>query len=94
MKKIILPTFFIFLFLVNIAFLFCLHMEIKETNEKVRDVEQSIYKLTKVQKLGEIPEDLSYDRFNPRPNNLQDIINRINVAEINIRYDLKRNSYR
>lgn len=85
MKKIIpyLTILATILCIVNFVFLYKVQSQINGIRKDIQSVQSSVDKMTKAPSINDGFE--VDDPLNPSPNNLQDILNRINEAEENIK---------
>lgn len=89
MKKLIpyISILIVILCVTNLVCLYFVHAEIKDLKADIHSVAVSVDRITEAPKIND--ELQVEDPFHPSPNNLQDILNRIDVAEENIRTDIQ-----
>ena len=76
----------IVLCIANLVYLSIIQSSLNDVNEDIKSLKTSVYNITETPSLGDNP--VIEDPLNPEPNNLQDILNRIDEAEKNIRTEI------
>ncbi len=87
MKKVFpyLSIIAIVLCIANLIYLSVIQSHINDVSENIQSLNNSVYEITKAPGLED--DIVIEDPLNPSPNSLQDIIDRIDKAEKNIRTD-------
>lgn len=88
MKKLLpyMSIIAIVLCIANLIYLSMIQSKLNDVSDDIQSLKSSVYNITKRPQLGD--EIIIEDPLYPSPNNLQDILNRIEKAEKNIRAEI------
>ena len=74
----------------NIVYMINIQTQLHEMSKEIRLVKNSVHEISAVPQKG---EERYIDPYNPNPNSLQDILDRLDKAEKNIHYEINRNRF-